>query len=236
MIYDLIISIAPKDINKVTYCLESINKFFSVQPQNTFLVSSYKIKIKDTTHIYDNEATPFNKEKINFRRKGWIFQQLVKLFPSFIINEDYIVVDSDVIFNKNIDIGQNFYISDREQCHSPYFEFMKHFGIEKVFPYTFINDFMVFNQKICQEMTGPPIDFFEKMNMLMSETCYPAEFEMYGNFVMNKYPNLYGIKYQKTKLHGKYVAEDHWSDEEIKSLINDMSDKDFDLFTIHSWT
>ena len=235
MKYDLIINVAPKDIYKVSYCLNSIRNFFSIQPDNTFIVCPYKTKIQGTIHIGDEHATPFNKENINFRRKGWIFQQLVKLFPSFIKNEDYMVVDSDVIFNKQIDIGRNFYISDREQCHEPYFEFMKHFGLEKVFAHTFINDFMMFNKKICKEMTGEPLDFFTKMNKLMSDECYPAEFEMYGNFVMQRYPDLYGVKYQKTKLNGKYLPAT-WSDEEIRDLVKNMSETDFDLFTIHSWT
>lgn len=235
MKYDLVITAAHKDINKVPYCLEATRRHFSIQPQNTFVVCPYKVRLHNVIHIGDEHATPFNKEQINFYRKGWIFQQLIKLFPIFVQSENYMIVDSDVIFNREIEIGYKFWLSDRQQHHVPYFNFMKHFNIEKVVDYTFINDFMIFNRKICQEMTGQPIDFFNKMNILLSEDCFPAEFEMYGNYVTAKYPDMYQTVQQKVYTNGVFYP-DSWPNENIEKLIEQYKNTDIDLFTIHTWT
>jgi len=235
MKYDLIITAAPKDIYKIPYCLESTRKYFSIQPENTFIVCPYKTKILGTTHIGDEWATPFNKNAIKFNRPGWVFQQLIKLFPIFIKNDYYFVTDSDVIFNKPLVIEPAFWISDREQHHQPYFTFMEHFGIQKVVNYTFINDFMLFDKNICQEMTGPPLGFFDKMNRILSDDCFPAEFEMYGNYVMNKYPSLYKKIQHKVETHGVFYPS-NWEQAEIEKLIQNNKDKDINLFTIHTWT
>jgi hypothetical protein len=235
MSYDLILNVAPKDIYKVSYCLNSIKENFDKSPDNIFLVGQYPMNISGTTWISDSIATPFSKNKINFHRQGWIFQQLVKIFPTFIENDEYMVVDSDVIFNKPLIIDKIFYISNREQCHGPYFEFMKRFGIERVSEHTFINDFMYFSRKICQEMTGDPLDFFDKMNTILSEECYPAEFEMYGNYVTAKYPDLYKTIYHKVETHGLFYPS-CWTNDSIEHLIKTYKNSDIDLFTIHTWT
>ena len=235
MKYDLIITAAHKDIYKIPYCLNSVRQFFSIQPENTFIVCPYKTKISGTIHIGDEHATPFNKESIKFNRPNWIFQQLIKLFPIFIKNENYLVVDSDVIFTKPLEIGSTFWISDREQCHQPYFNFMKHFNIEKFVDHTFINDFMLFDKKICNEMTGPPYDFFEKMNSILSDDCFPAEFEMYGNYVESRYPGLYNKVYQKVETNGVFYPN-NWERVEIERLIEKHKTTNIDLFTIHTWT
>ena len=235
MKYDLIISAAPKDVYKIPYCLESTRKYFSVQPENTFIVCPYKTKIDGTIHIGDEHATPFNKNAINFHRQGWIFQQLIKLFPSFVRNDYYFVTDSDVIFNKPLVIEPAFWISDREQHHQPYFNFMEHFGIQKVADHTFINDFMLFDRDICQEMTGPPLDFFDKMNILLSDDCFPAEFEMYGNYVESRYPGAYKKIQHKVETNGVFYPN-NWQHDDILALIEKHKNTDVNLFTIHTWT
>lgn len=235
MKYDLIITAAPKDIYKIPFCLQSTKKYFDIQPENTFVVCPYKVRISGVVHIGDEHATPFNKMQINFNRQGWIFQQMIKLFPIFVKNDNYMVIDSDVIFNKSMGIGHTFWISDREQHHQPYFNFMKHFNMEKVVDHTFINDFMMFNKEICYEMTGPALDFFNKMNVLLSEDCFPAEFEMYGNYVSSKYPGMYNKVYQKVATHGIYYPLS-WTEQQILDLQKTYENTDLDLFTIHTWT
>lgn len=235
MIYDLIIPLHEKDLVKLFYCDESIEKNFSIKPQNKYIVSNVKINYKDYIWIPDEEAIPIKKSEINFNRQNWIYQQIIKLCQDFTINDTYMVVDSDVIFNRKIDIKKAFYISDRNQEHAPYFEFLKHYNISKQTNYTFINDFTIFEKQICREILGTAKEFFNKLNPLLSAACYPAEQETYGNYVVANYPNRYEIVFQKTQLNGKYYP-DEWYDFEIETLIRNNKDKDIDLFTIHSWT
>lgn len=235
MIYDLIIPLHEKDLVKFFYCDQSIEENFSIKPQNKYIVSNVKINYKDYKWIPDDEAIPIKKSEINFNRQNWIYQQIIKLCQDFTVNDTYMVVDSDVIFNRKIDIKKAFYISDRNQEHAPYFEFLKHFNIYKQTNYTFINDFAIFEKQICKEMVGEVKDFFNKLNMLLSDTCYLSEYEMYGNYVTAHHLNKYETIFQKTQLNGKSYL-DNWFEFEIETLIRNNKDKDIDLFTIHSWT
>jgi len=235
MIFDLIIPLHEKDFVKLKYCDESIERNFSVPPQNKYIVSNAKINYKDYKWIHDDDAVPVKKSEIKYRRQNWIYQQIIKLCQDFTANETYMVVDSDVIFNRRVDIKKAFYISDRNQQHHPYFEFMKYYNLYKQTDYTFINDFTIFEKPICRELLGSAEEFFNKINSVISENCYPAEQEIYGNYIVKNYPGRYDIVFQKTQLNGKYYPE-AWYDFEIEFLIENNKNQDIDLFTIHSWT
>lgn len=236
MEYDLIIPVHEKDLLKFLYCDASIEKHFTIKPKNKYIVSNVKINnYKDYICIHDDDAIPIKKQDINFRRQNWIYQQIMKLCQDFTKSPTYMVVDTDVIFNRTIDIKRAFYISDRNQNHQPYFNLMKHFNIYKQTDYTFINDFTIFEKEICREALGSAKDFFNKINPLLSEECYPAEQEIYGNYILTNYPDRYDIIFQKTQLNGKYYPQP-WNDFEIEALIEYNKDKDLDLFTIHTWT
>lgn len=237
MEYDLIIPLHEKDIVKFIYCDQSIEEHFTIQPQNKYVVCNIPISYKDYTWVHDDYAIPIKKSSINFYRQNWIYQQLIKLCQNFTQNSTYMVTDADVIFNKQIDIKKAFYISDRNQTHLPYFEFLQHFNIYKQTDYTFINDFMIFEKNICREIIGNPEEFLNQLNNIISDNCCLSEYEMYGNYILQNYPNKcgYDIIFQKTQLNGKYYP-DEWRDYEIEALIEYNKDKDIDLFTIHSWT
>lgn len=235
MKYDLIIPLHEKDIIKFVYCDQSIERHFTIQPEHKYIVCNTPIEYKDYIWIHDDAAIPVKKSSINFHRQNWIYQQIIKLCQDFTINSTYMTVDSDVIFNRKIDIKKAFYISDRNQAHPPYFEFLKYYNIYKQTNYTFINDFTIFEKDICREMLGSAEKFFNTLNPILSETCYPAEQETYGNYILTKYPNRYDIIFQKTQLNGKYYPRE-WHPDEIEKLIENNKNKDIDLFTIHTWT
>lgn len=235
MKYDLVISSHPKDHIKLKYCYGSIKQHFDVQPDNKYVVSPTRVEFEDFIWIHDDEL-PVRKDQIHHVRPNWMFQQFVKSTQDFTQNDTYMVVDCDVIFNRAVKFGHNFYISDRTQHHPPYFKFMKDaFGLDKQVPYSFINDFMVFERKIFQEIIGTPQRLLELVNHHESPDCFMAEFEVYGNYVTKHYPGLYGTVDQKVAMYGKYLPA-LWTDPEILNLIAFNCDKDIDLFTMHSWT
>lgn len=239
MKYDLIINVHPKDTIKLKHCIESINSNFSLLPENKYIVSPKNIQVDGFITVSDEDALPICKESINNARPNWIFQQLVKLGQDFTKNDLYLAVDSDVIFNNKIDIGKYFYISSRDQHHVPYFNLMKIMGIEKRVNYSFINDFMMFDRKACKEIINGSIkDFASWLNEHMSDDCYLSEFELYGNFISNKYPGMYKEKFLNVETFGKYVPYQTWTEKEIEDLKRAMKQHAhiIDLFTIHSWT
>lgn len=242
MKYDLVLNAHTKDINKIPFCISSIKKYFDIQPENIYVVCPQKIEYENAICILDDQAIEIKKHEIQFKRPNWIFQQLLKICQNFTKNDIYMVVDSDVLFNRKISIKQAFYISDREQHHDPYFKMMKYLGVDKVFDQTFINDFMIFDKKICKEIVGDQKEFLNFLNKHFSDDCYLAEFELYGNYVLQHYPGLYDIIQTKVATLGKYIDptieayNTAWSEIEISKYIEFFKDKDIDLFTIHSWT
>ena len=240
MKYDLIVLAHPKDYIKLQYGLNSCMEFLFPKPENIYVVSPSEICSDKITHIFDEDAIPVKLDQINFKRQNWIYQQLIKLFQDFTENDFYLTVDSDVIFNKRQNLFENekpvFFISDRKQHHKPYFNFMdKWSGMERVVNYTFINDFMMFDKKICQEML-PDIDvFLDFANQVFCDECVLSEFELYGNYVSWAYPEMYETKFTTTQLNGKN-SQTPWTSDEIESLITRNRISNLDLFTIHSWT
>ena len=109
-------------------------------------------------------------------------------------------------------------------------------GLEKQVGFTFINDFMMFDKKICKEITGDIHEFLDFCNENLTDDFLLAEFELYGNYICSHHPELVTFKRTKTQLNGK-PASIPWLKEEIENLIEvNSKDKSLDLFTIHSWT
>ena len=240
MKYDLVILCHPKDYVKLEFCINSCLEFFNPKPDGIYIVSPDKFESDQVFHVSDDEAIPIKKEDINYRRPNWIFQMFVNLFQDFTKNDLYMTVDSDVIFNRPQELFKNdkpvFFISDRDQHHLPYFDFMdKWSALERQVDYTFINDYMMMDKKVCREMLPDIDELLEFCNQNLSEDCLLADYEIYGNFAVLAYPNMYETEHTKTQLNGKYV-QNPWSREEIQALIKQNSGADLDLFTIHSWT
>ena len=238
--YDLVIMCHPKDEIKLQYSLESCRKFLEPQPENIYVVSPVKLCEPPIINILDEDAILYiDKEDIDYKRNNWIYQQFVKLCQDFTKNDKYLCVDSDLIFNRPIPIGDcsTLFISDRNQCHLPYFNFMyKYCGLEKQVGFTFINDFMMFDKNICREIVNPIDEFLMFCNNNLDDDCLLSEFELYGNYICSRYPELINFKRTKTQLNGK-PAHIPWLKEEIENLIEvNKENKSLDLFTIHSWT
>jgi len=240
MKYDLIVPAHPKDYVKLDFCLNSCLEYFNPKPENIYVITPDGLEGNIITSIKDEDAIQISQSDIKYRRPNWIFQQFINLFQDFTKNDLYMSVDSDVIFNRNVDLFENskpiFFISDREQHHIPYFTFMKQWGnLEKQVDYTFINDFMMFDKKICREMVPDIHELLGFCNEVLSEECLLAEFEIYGNYVTKHHKDKYVTKDSKTSMSGKYV-QNPWTVDQIRNLILSHKDKDIDLFTIHSWT
>ena len=98
MNYDLIIPCHPKDYTKLEFCLNSCLEYLLPNPDNIYVVTPEKFQVEQIQCITDDEAIPIKKEDIKYRRKNWIYQQLIKLFQDFTKHDLYLCVDSDLIF------------------------------------------------------------------------------------------------------------------------------------------
>ena len=139
--------------------------------------------------------------------------------------------------NKKIDVfldgKPNFFITI-DQYHQPYFNYLNHFGINKVYATSFISEIMVFNKDKIKEFLSSighsEESFLNKSIELIDSNCYISEFEFYGNMILTNYPNSYNIKNIKTKVFGK---QSKWNNDEIITLIN--TNRDLDIISYHTW-
>ncbi len=241
MKYDLVFPVAPKDYNKVVYSKQIAEFHLNPAPDNVYIVSKHDLNIPDTIWINEDKCLPITVNDISklVERPPWIFQQMIKLCQNFTKNENYLCMDSDVFLKKDIDVFNGyrtlFYNNSREQHHERYFNFMKDaYNLDKVVEHTFIADFMTYNKGICREINDTVFSLLEKINKFLPETnkYLLAEQELYGNYCMKNYPDLFEIVPLKTFMYGRY---DSYTEDEIVHIYNNHND-DCQLITMHSWT
>lgn len=244
MKYDLIIPCHPKDYFKLRYCISSCVEFLNPKPQNIYIVSPNEFSFTSPPipmySIQDKFAIGIDINDINFQRKNWIYQQFIKLGQDFTQNDLYLCVDSDLFFNRPIDLFDGdrpkLFISDRDQRHQPYFDFMKKsHDLDRQVDHTFINDFMLFDKKVCREIVDDLESLLLFCNENLSDNCLLSEFELYGNYVSKHYPEKYGKQNTKTKMFGRHENQP-WQESEIEQYVEHMKSTNYDLFTMHTWT
>jgi hypothetical protein len=264
MDYEVVIPAAPKDFNKLPYVINSL-RYLNPQPRGFHVIAPWRqlgdIPWRDFNYLarihHDKDVLPgLNPEAAhNFRRPQWVFQQFVKLFNNVTNTDRYLIVDSDLIVNRQVDLfneqGKPIFFLGVDQNHSPYFRCSKEtFGFGREYPFSFISEIMMFDKRLIPRLldefrwkhgtfdsfTGMAEGITELYAFVTQRACedwIPADYEIYGNFVEKYFPDLYVKKHIKTNLKGK--MQQNWSDEELRAYINDMKDKDYDFFTAHTW-
>jgi hypothetical protein len=175
-----------------------------------------------------------------FNRPEWIYAMFIKMFQKYTPNQQYLVVDSDLIFNREFNVfskmdKKQFFLGV-DQNHRPYFRFSEQYlGLGREYPHSFISEIMLFDKSISQEIAdinGGVEEFYKLCSEVSCKECIPADYEIYGNYVYKNYPNMYDIIKIKTKLNGKYSE---WTDKEIRQMMVQMQSEDTDVFTYHTW-
>lgn len=228
--YDVLILCANKDKNKLPYVVDSL-KYLTPSYDKLVIISQSKVDI-DCKNILDEELTT-DKTLLKIDNVNWIYQQLNKLLQKF-TRANWLVIDADTIITRELTVFKNdkfnlFYDPTNNQNHEPYFRFSSLYGIEKTFPYSFINEIMVFNRILVREMFQN--ETYAQIAEKISNDTYISEYEMYGNYlVKNDYFDVYELTEIKSNRQGKYSE---WSQREIEAVIS--ASKDYDLCTVHSW-
>lgn len=234
--YDILILAKNSDLNKVKYLINSIENNI-IGYENIYLITPDKINIEGVINYTDFDIIDSKyKNNINYR-PNWIFQQYIKLFQNVTKHDYYLVIDSDVYINKNIEIftngKPNFFIG-RNQYHQPYFSYLKEFNLEKMYDKSFISEIMIFSKSkiydflVRNELTVD--SFLCKSNSIINKTCYISEFEFYGNMILKYYKSDYNFKGLNTSLNGKHSK---WEDYEIENIIK--VNKNSDIISYHTW-
>ncbi|MFW5794979.1 MAG: hypothetical protein ACOCV1_05805 [Bacillota bacterium] len=248
--YDIVICVAPKDYFKLKYNIKSIYEHLSGF-ENIYIISPTDIDIKldfDNLHFFkDREVLDIPNANMLKHRPGWIYQQFLKLFQNITKNNYFLTVDSDIIFNKNLDFfneqGQPIWYSGWDQTHMPYFLFQeKMFDFGKIIDKTFVCDMNFMNKKIINNMLlryNYTVDSFVKKSVsIIDGSCYPAEPELYGSYAFKYFPYLYEMRKIRNSCLAKNQSnsdEQVFTEQEFENMINQAKRENYDIIAIHSW-
>lgn len=235
---DILIPIVEKDLEILPFTVQYARKNILHPIKNVYIVAPESIKIREYAEtmncIFVEEGTvlPFSMRDIDYfpkntDRRGWLFQQLLKLSADHICeSENILILDADTLFMR----PQSFFHKDQvifncsEERHIPYrVMYQKLIQEEATGFYSFVAHSMLFQKKKLQELKA----YIEKLH---GKAWYEAildlinkndlsgfsEYETYGQFVSSRYSestiHLYffnlGLNREK---HLKNVIENKFS-------------------------
>jgi len=241
---DIIIPFDNKDSSSFPYCINSTLKYIP-NINRIFIISKFQ-----PDFITYNERLIWKSEdsfqKFSFKkienlltiknRTGWYFQQLIKLFAREIIedlSEYYMVLDSDVVFYKNIEMfdGYKPIYNVSSEYHEPYFKHMNilHPDLKRSIDHSGICHYMIFNQKILNEIINKVEnlhnkefwEIFVKLAINFNTESGASEYEIYFHYINNFHNDKFIIRRLS------------FSNESIRHIKNERSD--YDYVAYHAW-
>lgn len=189
------------------------------------------------------------KAHLGINLTGWYFQQFLKMgfaLTSF-AKGDYLVWDADTVPLNHLVFKDNtghYLFMPKTEYHKPYFNTIdKLFDAPKKADYSFISEHMIFNVKIMRELIARIGQAKIKgcpENSLWFEKCIYAiqpgvlqgfsEFETYGTYCLNYYPNIFRLRKFRTFRRGGLIFGMMASFKEIDSLKDDLDTCSFELY------
>lgn len=242
--YDLLIPVAPKDYNKAPHVVRSAIEHLVPKPKSVFIVSPTKLDIPGTMWVDEQEVMPLDPTAAKkVKRPRWIYQQFIKMFQQCTFRDNYLIVDSDLIFNKDVELftpeGKIKFFLGVDQNHAPYFNFMHLIlGFGREYDHSFISELMMFSKETSDELLSymgynNVQEFYRVCCEILDENNHLiADYEFYGQYAYKMHPEQYEITRIKTDLSGKFSR---YSDEEIEEAIEAKKGTDYEVFTIHTW-
>lgn len=182
---------------------------------------------------------------LSVRRTGWFLQQFLKLgfcYSSLCDTNYYLTWDADTLPLRDI----HFFAEDgspiftkKKEHNQPYFDTLsKLLTLPKIATFSYIAEHMIFDKGIVKEMLGE----IEKSNVV-GETWYEkivnatdssevnsfSEFETYGNYCLNHYPQKFKFQTLNTFRKAGYIAGRFISDRKLNYMSFDLDTASFEL-------
>ena len=221
-LYDIIIPLGPNFTASILALnLKMVKKFFKTKI--IFLAPiSIKEETKklcdDCEFIDETQIYPeLNSEKIESFKPGnktwrfsWFYQQFLKCGYAYKTKKEYyFILDYDTIPINNFSLfnpknNKPYFSYSCDSWHDYYTTMKKLFYYEKEFNYSYVCEHMMFKTSIMKEM----IELIERNNNLTGKYFYEkildacngervsfSEYETYGTYVYNYYPDLYEYRH-----------------------------------------
>lgn len=253
--FDVVIKSHQKDYCKLRININSF-RYLNPQPSNIYIVSKdgYVPSGTDYDHIIkaikDEDVTPFiDRDRISYR-KNWTWCNLVSLFQNFTENDYYLDVQADNFFLKEVKLFNGsipiIYNTKNNPANNnvwnPYFNFSrKIFGIDKIsLGNSYITEFILYRKnytKLLIHKYGTFDLMMEKIYESINSNSYPADQEIYGNYVESSLPKEYEIIFDtKLDLMGIETDSDISEKELLYSIeVTKIKKPEALALSYHSW-
>lgn len=178
-------------------------------------------------------------------RTGWFLQQFLKLgfcFSDLCDTEYYLTWDADTLplrkinfFDKN---GSPIFTKKKEYNQAYFDTLSKLLTLPKIADFSYIAEHMVFSKYILKEMLSEIENsevegdvWYEKIVKATdsSEINSFSEFETYGNYCLNHYPQKYKTQTLNTFRKAGYIAGRFISDKKLHYMAFDLDIASFEL-------
>jgi hypothetical protein len=249
MKYDIVIVSHEKDFHKIKYVLgnaiENLSDFEEIHlilsERAEFQEKEDIEKIAKETQVFyhkETEVLIVDKNKIK-HRPNWIYQMMIKFFQNVTKNDNYLVIESDMAILSKLNFFENdktvFYLG-LDGNHEPYFNFNeKLMGLKREYDHSFISEMMMYDKKKIKELIKKcdcekVDDFLNLVYDLVDKDCYPADYELYGNFCYKYFKDEFLFKNLIFNYSGKHG---NWTDQEIIDRIE--SHRQCDTVSFHMY-
>ncbi len=195
------------------------------------------VKRQPVIDYITNRVETINKELVSRVRPGWYYQQFLKMSFSDICEGDYYVSwDMDTVPLRHLsffDRNDKPAFDLKSEYNPGYFKTIENLlGLKKNINGSFISEHMIFNKEYMKELIGaiesssvPGNNYMEKVIGSIDDDYIAlgfSEFETYGTYVTEKYPDSYGYRRFSSFRRGSwFVNERDLNEEDIKWLAGD---------------
>lgn len=214
------------------------------------VLSNPKVIVADENKIldgvtYKNVKNMLRTHGVPTSKTGWYLQQFIKLGfakSKFSTTDYYLSWDADTLPLKKVtffDAEAHPLFTKKAEHNEAYFQTLsKLIHLEKIANFSFIAEQMLFKKQIVDEMLieieKSSIKGYKWYEKIINATgCTDinsfSEFETYGNFCFNRYPNLYHVRTLNTFRKAGYIAGRFISDRKLKYMSFDLDIASFEL-------
>lgn len=256
--YDIIIPVAKSHVEQLKVNLEFINKnlghgkIILICSEETFAeFKDYNVEFLDEDKLLQGMTLESVKQILaernaNPARAGWYLQQFLKMYYAVTCEkEHYLIWDADTIPLRPIYFlnqrGENFFNMKREH-HVPYFETMQKLfdnRLQFINPKStatpsFISEGMIVKAAVMRELIGEigGENFWKNILYAVNPKDLSgsgfSEFETYGTYLLNKYPQFLKPRPLRTQRNGMAIFKRVLSTDELNLL-------PYDTISFENW-
>ena len=214
---DVIIPVAPKDLEVVPYCIDGVRRNIRHPIQEIFVVSPLSQEVQDLcvskscTFVDERQLLDIEPPGIGLvvegvDRSAWIMQQLLKWSAeSLTTTSHFLVVDADTVFVRPQVFERNgriiFNYGDWNPL--PYFEMYRRLlGEPVLLPVSFVTHQMLYDRELLLELKARLEQIHQcnwkvaiLRNLDRSELSAFSEYDTYGHFVLLHHSECMAIEY-----------------------------------------